>query len=393
VLPEAEVGTLLSRPFVLMLCAQFFFGLSYSTFFLLPKYLAREMHADARAIGAVASTALLSGVLAVPWIGSALDRGRRRPFITWGALVNAVSACGFASVHSIALPLYALRAVHGISYALVFNATVTLATDLAPARQLGQAIGLCGAAGMVANAIAPAAAEWIADRQGWSLVFWLAAGAALVASACSLGIRERRGSATPAAIAREPAPSALALIRDPKRIGAFLASAVAGAGFGVMFTFTQPFALGRGANQVSGFFVGYTLCALAVRVFLGGLADRVGRARVAFFALALYGLVLCLTSQLRPDLLFAFGACFGLAHGLLYPAINALGAEGVPRSRRGSVMSYFSGCFYGGFALWVLGAGWLARSYGYPLLFLLTGLLLWAALPVLPRQGKRARAT
>jgi len=48
---------LLSKQFVLMLLVQFSFGLGYSAFFLLPKYLSRELDAGAAAIGAIASMA------------------------------------------------------------------------------------------------------------------------------------------------------------------------------------------------------------------------------------------------------------------------------------------------------------------------------------------------
>ena len=394
---SAPSDKLLTPPFVLMLCVQFCFGLSYSSFFLLPKFLARELHADASVIGVVAATALIAGVLATPWLGSALDRGRRAPFMTGGALVNAISGAAFAFVHSVSWPIFALRAVHGVSYALVFNATVTLATDLAPPKKLGQAIGLCGAAGMVANAIAPALAEWIADHRGWGLVFWLAGGAALLASLLALFIREPRDAelrhAAHAAmtqhVAVAPAENALVLIRDSGRWGAFICGAANGAAFGVMFTFTQPFALSLGASQVSSFFVGYTLCALAVRLFLGTLADTWGRQRVACAALLLYGLVAALASLLRPNLLFAIGAGLGLAHGLLYPALNALAIEGVSRARRGAVMSYFFGCFNAGFALWVTGLGLVAKSQGYPLVFLATGVLVGTAALFLPKKAQR----
>jgi MFS family permease len=388
----ADSEALLSKPFVLMLCVQFCFGLAYSSFFLLPKYLTREFHASASAIGVVTSVGFLAGVLATPWIGAAIDRGARRTSITCGALVNAACAWLFFYVHTISTPLYLLRAAQGISYALVFNALVTVAADLAPPKKLSQAIGLCGAAGMLANAIAPAIAERIADHQGWGLVFLLAAGAALFAAVLSLGIGGGRAPIATTPVADEDAPSAWTLVRDPRRFGSFVCSAAAGAGFGVMFTFTQPFALAHGANHVSNFFIGYTVSALTVRVFLGGLADSFGRHRVAFGALVLYGLVACMTSQLRPNLLFPVGVCLGVAHGLLYPAINALGAEGIPRARRGAVMSYFGACFYGGFALWVFAAGLLAKSTGYPVVFLLSALLLWSSLLCLPRKARRLRA-
>jgi MFS family permease len=380
-----DSDVLLSKPFVLVLCVQFSFGLSYSSFFLLPKYLARVYHANADVIGAVAATALLAGVFAVPFIGAAIDAGSRRSIIIAGSLINAFSAAGFALVHAVALPLYALRALNGISYALVFNAIVTLAVELAPAKKLARAIGLCGAAGMLANALAPALGEYIADRYGWSLVFWLAGGAALVATGLSLLLREPTTKAGQSS-AKATIPPAWRLMLEQARAGAFVCSAAAGAGFGVMFTFTQPFALLLGARLVSPFFVGYTVCAMFVRVGLGSFADTFGRRPVAFAALAMYGLVASMTSLLRPNLLFVVGAGLGLAHGFLYPALNALAIDGVPRARRGAVMTYFLGSFNAGYALWVMGLGVVAKSHGYPILFIATGLLLWASLLILPRK-------
>ena len=181
-------------------------------------------------------------------------------------------------------------------------------------------------------------------------------------------------------------PSALALLREPQRLGAFVCSAANGAAFGAMFTFTQPFVLSRGGSTVSSFFLGYTLVALSVRLFLGQVADAWGRRRVAVVGFVLYGFVASLTSLLQPSLLFVIGGGLGLAHGLLYPSINALAAEGVPRARRGAVMSYFFGCFGAGSAIWVLGLGVIARSYGYPVVFLATGVLAWCAIAFLRQK-------
>jgi MFS family permease len=340
-------------------------------------------------IGAVAAVASIAGVIATPWMGAWLDRSARRPFISYGAIVNGFTGFGFAFVHSASWPIYALRIVNGVSYVLVFNAIVTLATDLSPPKKLSQAIGLCGAASMASNTVAPFVAEFVADHQGWSLVFLLAGGAALSASLLSFGLRESRHP-SPATRGLDTGPSAWSLLAEPSRRGAFVCAAANGAAFGAMFTFTQPLALAQGADKVSAFFVGYTLTALTVRLGLGTLADNWGRRRVAFAALVLYGLVAFMTAYMRPHLLFVVGAGLGLSHGLLYPAINAIGAEGVPHARRGAVMSYFYGCFAAGFAFWVLGLGVLARAHGYPIVFTLTGLLVWASIPFLPKQVRGA---
>ncbi len=381
-------AALLTPPFVLMLCVQFCFSYSFSTFFLLPKYLTRELHASSAAIGAVSSLNLFAGVLATPLIGAWIDRGARRPTIVAGAVVHALAAGAYALVHDVSPAMYALRIAHGLSYALVFNALVTLAADLAPPKKLGQAIGLCGVAGIATNAFAPAVGEVIADHRGWPTVFVLAGAASLVATMLALCIRE------PVAQRAVEAPvtsGAFALISAPSRAGAFVCSGAAGAAFGSLFTFTTPFALALGAGKVSGFFIGYTATALGVRLLLGQLADTIGRERVAFGALTLYGLVASMTAALRPSLMPLLGAGLGLAHGLLYPALNAIAAEGVPRARRGTVMSYFSACFYGGFALWVYALGWIAKSTGYACVFLLSGALVWSSILALPKR-ERARS-
>jgi len=376
---------LLTPPFVSMLCVQFCFSLSFSAFFLLPKYLTRELHASSAVVGAMASVNLVAGALATPWLGAWIDRGARRPAIAAGTLVHALSAAAYAFVPTVSWPMYALRVVHGVSYALVFNALVTLAADLSPAKKLSQAIGLCGVAGIASNALGPAIGEVIADRWGFPRVFLLAGGSSLLGTLIALTIREPEIVRVPSALAGE---RALDVILAPSRFGVLLCTAAAGAAFGALFTFTSPFALAQGGQQVSGFFVGFTVCALGVRLLLGQLADTLGRKRVAFGALTFYGLTACMTAVLRPSLLPLVGAGLGCAHGLTYPALNAIAAEGVPRARRGTVMSYFSACFYGGFALWVYGMGLAAKSTGYPLVFVLSGILVWASLFALPKRER-----
>jgi MFS family permease len=150
---------------------------------------------------------------------------------------------------------------------------------------------------------------------------------------------------------------------------------VAGACFGTLITFTQPYALARGAERVSGYLIGYTLGALFVRVGLGGMADRFGHRRVAQLSLATYGMVAIGTSCLTPSWIVPFGVGFGLSHGFLYPALAALAAEGSNPERRGRALSAFNAYFNLGAGLALVGCGWLARVAGYPAVFVLVGAL------------------
>jgi MFS family permease len=132
------------------------------------------------------------------------------------------------------------------------------------------------------------------------------------------------------------------------------------------------------------------VAAASVRVLLGSLADRVGRLPVALVSLVLYGLVLLVTTRLEPSWLFGIGLGLGLAHGLLYPALNALLVETSPVGARGIVMTSYNGAFNLGFAMSVVSFGAIAEIAGYPTIFLLAGLAVFtgvAALALIPETS------
>lgn len=360
-----ERSALVTPRFLLLVSLQLCFGLSYATFYLLPKYLTTELGAPPTVIGRVMAAATLANLAAVPIVGAWIDRGGRGRLIFAGCLLNALGAFGFTLVHHVGPAIYALRVVQGFAFTLTFNTAATLVVEQAPTAKLGQALGLFGSAMLCTNALGPSIAEPLAAYAGWRSVFVAAALSALVAGAIATFVTDERPSAR-----RDSASS----WRISTRLWWILAIiATGGASLGVMFTFSQPFAIALGIRRVSGFFVGYTVAAISVRAAVGDLADRLGRRRVAAAALAAYALAVAGTAGLRPGLLELCGAGLGVSQGLFYPALNALALEGVDKEHQGRVMAFFNGAFNGGFASSVLGAGVIAAHAGYPAVFLTVG--------------------
>jgi MFS family permease len=173
-------------------------------------------------------------------------------------------------------------------------------------------------------------------------------------------------------------------------------SATVGAAMSTMVTFHQPFALERGIENVSGFFVAYAAAAIFVRVGLGHVIDRAGRRRVAVVSLFVYAAVVIAMVRLDGSTVLALlGLGLGAAHGFCYPSLNSLAIDGVPSDDRGKVMALFQGAFHVGFAGAALGFGMLAEAAGYPVIFFgggmcaLVGLAVLAASPagVVPGQS------
>jgi len=76
-----------TRDFVAIVMTQMMFGYAISTFLLLPKFLATQLHGTASQIGHVSAIPGCTAALIVPFVGS--------------ALAHCVRCCGCSSIRSV----------------------------------------------------------------------------------------------------------------------------------------------------------------------------------------------------------------------------------------------------------------------------------------------------
>jgi predicted MFS family arabinose efflux permease len=388
-LPEPDSRAAPARLGVLF-AAVVMFGLAHSGYFLLPKYLAVALHADASQIGLYASVTWLANVLCVPFVAVAIDRYGRLRFAFAGTALMAVTCFGFLAVDRLGPLLFALRVVHGLAFTCFFISTQTLAADLARPERLARVLGYYGSGFVVTNAIAPAAAEWLAARAGWHAMFWTTAAMSLVTLVLLAFVRERGVKSR--SDSREVPGIGSALAR-PGFLRVMAVSSLAGVTFAAAFTFHQPFALSLGIERVSDFLVAYSIAAVVARGPFGALADRAGRVRVTRFALVVYTAAAAAMPALAHLGLVFTGAAFGVAHGLFYPALNAFALEGARADVRGKVTGLFNGAFNVGFSLGSLGLGHVALAAGYGPLYAIGAVCSLAALALLPKRAPEEGVT
>jgi MFS family permease len=370
---------------VTIVVVQVVFGFGWSLYLLVPKFLTTALHAGPEDIGRISAVAGLAAVATVPFAASGLDRLGRTPFFRVGAALIVALSLGYLQVRELSAFVYVLQGCVAAAFVLAFNATAALLADWAPPQKLGQAIGWLGGANVLMNAVATAIAEPLAERYGWHVVFELGVAAGAIAFALSFALREAPARPREDAGAAPRAPGSNGL-------GAILVSSVlVGAAFCAVFQFVQPYALGLGAREVRGFFLGFTASAVACRILLGSLGDRLGRRRVSAYSIVGYALCALVMAWLDPDRLVAYGFAFGAAHGVLYPTMSALVLEVSSTARRGFGLVLFNGAFNVGTAVGGFSWGVLAERQGYPAMYvaaMVTSLLATAVLVV----GRRAPA-
>lgn len=362
----SDAQRLATRPFIDLVIAQLWFGFAYATFLLLPKLLAADYHADAGQVGFVMAAFGVLSLAASPAIGPIIGRLGSRGTMRAANLVLAASALGFLAMRGAGFYAAFLRGLQGVAWALAFGGGMALCAQIAPAPRLGQALGIFGAASLAMSAVGPVLAEPIAARFGARATFVVAALAALIGAArCGRlpdddeqpandnGQIRRRDGRWEAVWARMPIYVALATI------------SLAGS---ALFSFVAPFALARGVADVQAFFVAYTAAALASRFGIARVVDRGGHSQAAAGAGILYGAAVGAMAVLGPFHLVLVGIVFGIAHGIIYPALMALVLTDVAPSDRPRLLGWANGVMNLGIvALAPLGS--LIQRTGYPAAF------------------------
>ena len=147
----------------------------------------------------VEAYALFLAALLLP--GGALGDhfGRRRIFLN-GVLVFTVASLWCALAPD-AGSLITARALQGVGAALLVPGSLALISAHFPPEARGRAIGTWSAASALTMAAGPVLGGWLAETQGWRMIFLINLPlGALVVTIALLGIRESRGKGEPGAL-------------------------------------------------------------------------------------------------------------------------------------------------------------------------------------------------
>jgi len=373
----SEPTPLWTSAFTALLAAQACFGYAFSTFFLLPTFLSRELGASATQVGWVMSAAPAAVIVLLPITGHWIDRLGRKRFLLLGALLMTVSCALFPLVTSVGPLLYALRVLQAIAFSMSFAAGGALAVDMAPPERMGQAMGLFGLTFLAMNGVAGPTVELLSQHAGWPAAFGVSAVAAAASAALTLKLRD--------AFVR-PSAAELATLRisdrSPVAIRPLVVMASVGLALGAMFNFAQLYAAELGIADVSWFFLAYAGTAVVIRAGFGHLLDDWGLRRVSIASLTLYVMVVAATIRLDAFGLIAVGSLLGISHGSFYPAFSALMLSGASARMRAQVVANVQAAFsVGGTASAVL--GFIADRFGFGAVFAIAAASLVCALCLL----------
>lgn len=356
---------LLTRAFALASVANFMHSLAFHSYLHLPGFL-RQRTDDDFIIGVTVGAMALSAILFRPWVGRLIDTRGRRTTVLAGSALNIVFSALYLSVDTVGPWLMFVRVGHGVAEGALFSVLFTVAADLIPAERRAEGMALFGVSGMIPLSLAGLAGDFILARGTYDDLFVFTVGCALVGSLAGWALHD----STPPGRSDAPPTSFLTAATRPSLRPLWLAGFSFSFALASYFAFLKTLVIDRGVGSMGGFFTAYTLAAVALRVGLGWVPDRVGPRRVLIPAMLVTAAGVLMLAFGRTSSAFVFaGVLCGVGHGYAFPITSSMVVERAPASERGKALAAFTALFDLGLLVGAPTMGFVLERSSYEVMF------------------------
>ncbi len=342
-----------------------FQGVSWSLFIHLPGFLF-DLGASEAEIGVLFGVSAIAAIAVRPPVGQALDRYGRKPLIHIGNAANIGSILLYLTVNSLGPWLYVVRIVHGAGLAMLFSAFFTYGSDVVPASRRTEGFALFGVSGLLPLAVAGVLGDFVLSVAGFTQLFLVAAGAAVMAGIFGLPLPERRPSLSEG----RQRGGFVSVIRAPSLAPLWLMTAGLAFVLTTYFTFLRTYVDETGIGSVGLFFAVYGGAAVLLRIIFGWVPDRVGPKRVLYPAMASLAVgFIVLTFAAGNAHIALAGLLCGVGHGYAFPILSGMVASRAPDEDRGSAITFFTALLDVGLLVAGPVLGWIITWQGYSAMF------------------------
>lgn len=307
-------------------------------------------------IGLIISLFTLTAGLSRPFSGLLTDKIGRRPVMIFGATVCLVCGFLYPILGTVAGFLF-LRLLHGFSTGFTPTAIAAYVSDIVPANRWGEAFGIQGVFFTSGLALGPALGSTIKLYYSYEVLFYSSSGMAFLSMLLLFKLREtllesRRFEWRMLKISKNDMVSTAVFVPALITFLAYFA-------FGMVLTLIPDWSDFLGFKNKGSFFVAFTLASLTIRFLAGSASDKMGRNPIVKIGLLILicALLIMVFLQTKTGLLTA-AIIYGLAMGILSPALNAWTVDLSPSNERGKGISTMFIALEAGIGLGALLSGW-----------------------------------
>ena len=321
----------------------------------LPAYLSSLGGAEYK--GLIIALFTLTAGISRPFSGKLTDTVGRVPVMAVGSVVCFI--CGFLyPVLGSVVGLLFLRLIHGFSTGFKPTATAAYVADIVPRERWGEAAGIHGLCFSMGMALGPAVGSAISVRYSLDALFYCSSAFALLSIVILMNMKETLPNKQPfrwstLRISRHD-------IIDLRVLPAAVVTLLSYVAYGVILTLIPDWSDHLGIANKGLFFVAFTVASLLIRFVAGRFSDRYGRVSVIRVGLTILIVSLLVLGFGESTTWLMVGAfVYGVATGILSPAVNAWTIDLSHPQYRGKAMATMYISLEAGIGLGALVAGWV----------------------------------
>ncbi|TWR26195.1 MFS transporter [Mucilaginibacter achroorhodeus] len=341
--------------FALVCLSSFLFSCSFNMLIPeLPAYLSRLGGAEHK--GLIIALFTLTAGISRPFSGRLTDTLGRVPVMAVGSIVCFV--CGFLyPILSTVAGFLFLRLLHGFSTGFKPTATAAYVADIVPRERWGEALGFHGICFSTGLAVGPAIGSTISLYFSLNLLFYVSSFFALMSIAILMNMKETL---------KDKRPFSLSILKISRKdiiavevLPAAIVTLLSYVAYGAILTVIPDWSQHLGIVNKGLFFMVFTIASLLIRFVAGKVSDKYGRISVINTGLVLLVLSLSIIGFAKTVTgLMLGGVVYGVATGILSPALNAWTVDMSLPDHRGKAMATMYISLEAGIGLGALISGW-----------------------------------
>lgn len=334
----------------------------------IPSYVKTAFNANSVQVSLVTTLFALSAIIARLFSARLLEKGHRSQLIFIGLLLALIGTLGYSVAPAIAV-LLLMRMLFGVGFGMSSTAFPTMASDIIPAKRLGEGMGYFGLSTSLAMSIGPTIGISLLQYSGFNtLVFSTAFVIAVIFPLALWLVRKLpKGHTEPPMVPLEDGkkPGFNRRLLIPGALN-FLMSITYGGLIGFMALYGEEAHLAHPAF----FFLFNALAVLLVRPFSGRIYDRYGhKALLLPGSLFLIGGLVLLSFAHTDAWMYLSALCYGIGFGVMQPALQTWMIQVVSPKQRGMANGMFLNSLDLGVAIGALILGVIAKATDYAAMY------------------------
>ncbi|CAM3816086.1 MFS transporter [Cohnella lubricantis] len=338
-----ESQRLWTKSFISICLSSFFIFITfYCQTATLPTFVTDNLGESQSLAGWVLTVYVIAGVLMRPFAGRWMV-GPHRSKVLILSLIGFMAVSLFYPLVSSFGFLLVLRALQGVSFGAATTGNGTIVAEIVPTQRKGEGLGYYTLSFNLAMVLGPFVGLLVIQNANFNVLFYILIACGVLGLALGWSTARIPKPSTEEGSVHKQEKLTFKSLFEVGAIPISITALLLAIAYSGILSYVPTYAKEIGLSSISSYyFVVYAIIMVLARPFTGRMFDKLPRNMLVYPTLLLYagGLVVLASANSAFTFLLSAGI-IGLGYGSLFPCLQAIAVQSVPRERVGLATSTF----------------------------------------------------